>query len=99
MNHPTRLEVRNIFLLTCAQALFQTTAIMLGTLSAASVASFSAGSLLDAWGWRAVNLSALPMLAVSALALAAYAWHVRSDRAGHAAPVLNAVKPEAGVSA
>jgi predicted MFS family arabinose efflux permease len=48
------------------------------TFGTASVASFSAGSLLDAWGWRAVNLSALPMLGIAALALAAYGWRTRA---------------------
>lgn len=44
---------------------------------AASVASFSAGSLLTHWGWRAVNLSALPFLALAALAVLAHAWRTR----------------------
>lgn len=34
---------------------------------AVSLASFSAGSLLNAWGWRGVNLTALPFLALAAL--------------------------------
>jgi MFS family permease len=44
---------------------------------AASVASFSAGSLLNAWGWRAVNLSALPFLALAGIAVLAQAWRTR----------------------
>lgn len=44
---------------------------------AASLASFSAGSLLDAWGWRAVNLSALPFLALAGIAVLAQAWRTR----------------------
>jgi MFS family permease len=47
------------------------------TFGAASIASFSAGSLLNTFGWRAVNLSALPMLGLAALALAYYAWRGR----------------------
>lgn len=39
---------------------------------AVTLASFSSGALLDAWGWFAVNLAALPFLALSALALAGY---------------------------
>jgi predicted MFS family arabinose efflux permease len=42
------------------------------TYGLASVASFSAGGLLHAWGWRAVNLSVLPALALAALALMVY---------------------------
>jgi MFS family permease len=41
---------------------------------AASIASFSAGSLLNAWGWRAVNLSALPFLALAAMAVLIQVW-------------------------
>ncbi|MGC4061135.1 MAG: MFS transporter [Aquabacterium sp.] len=44
---------------------------------AASVASFSAGSLLNTWGWRAVNLSALPFLALAGIAVLAQAWRTR----------------------
>lgn len=56
------------------------------TFGAAGIASFSAGSLLDAWGWRAVNLSALPLLGLSVLALAMYAWLGRQQRAVADAP-------------
>jgi hypothetical protein len=31
---------------------------------AVSIASFSAGGLLNNWGWRSVNLTALPFLAL-----------------------------------
>lgn len=34
-----------------------------------SLGSFSAGGLLNAWGWQAVNLAALPFLAIAATAL------------------------------
>ena len=34
-----------------------------------SLGSFSAGGLLNAWGWQAVNLAALPFLAIAAAAL------------------------------
>lgn len=37
---------------------------------AASLASFSAGKLLDVWGWQAVNLTALPLLGVALAAVA-----------------------------
>lgn len=40
---------------------------------AVSIASFSAGGLLNAWGWQAVNLTALPFLALAALAVSALA--------------------------
>jgi MFS family permease len=44
---------------------------------AASLASFSAGSLLNAWGWRAVNLSTLPFLVLAGIAVLAQAWRTR----------------------
>lgn len=37
---------------------------------AASLASFSAGKLLNVWGWQAVNLTALPLLGVALAAVA-----------------------------
>lgn len=37
--------------------------------AAASLGSFSAGGLLNAWGWRAVNLSALPFLGLALIAV------------------------------
>lgn len=37
-----------------------------------ATASFSSGALLDAYGWLAVNLAAVPFLAVTLLALAGY---------------------------
>ncbi len=36
--------------------------------AAVSIASFSAGGLLDLWGWRSVNLTVLPFLAVALIA-------------------------------
>ena len=56
------------------------------TFGATSVASFSAGSLLDAWGWRAVNLAALPMLGLSVLVLVGHAWWRRQGGAMVDAP-------------
>ncbi len=44
------------------------------TMGLASVASFSAGGLLHAWGWRGVNLAVLPALVLAALVTLAYAW-------------------------
>ena len=38
---------------------------------AVSLASFSAGGLLNAWGWRSVNLTALPFLALALMAVLA----------------------------
>jgi MFS family permease len=38
-----------------------------------ALASFSAGKLLAAWGWQAVNLTALPLLALVLVALAGLA--------------------------
>jgi hypothetical protein len=37
--------------------------------AAVSIASFSAGGLLDLWGWRSVNLTVLPFLAVALIAV------------------------------
>ncbi|OIQ78342.1 hypothetical protein GALL_399580 [mine drainage metagenome] len=36
---------------------------------AVSLASFSAGGLLNTWGWRSVNLTALPFLALALMAV------------------------------
>ena len=47
---------------------------------AVSLASFSAGELLNTWGWRSVNLTALPFLAaalLAVLALGALRWRKR----------------------
>jgi MFS family permease len=40
---------------------------------AVSIGSFSAGGLLNAWGWQSVNLTVLPFLGVAALAVAGLA--------------------------
>jgi MFS family permease len=47
---------------------------------AVSLASFSAGGLLNAWGWRSVNLTALPFLAVALLAVTGLAGMRRRKR-------------------
>ncbi len=57
-----------------------------------SLASLSAGGLLNLWGWRAVNLTALPMLALALLAILGFALLRRRQRkiqrdAAHAAIV------------
>ena len=47
---------------------------------AVSLASFSAGGLLNTWGWRSVNLTALPFLALALMAvlgLGARRWRNR----------------------
>ena len=36
---------------------------------AVSLASFSAGGLLNAWGWQSVNLTVLPFLGVALMAV------------------------------
>ncbi len=41
---------------------------------AAGVASLSSGALLQAWGWRGLNWSALPVLGLAALVLMGLAW-------------------------
>ncbi len=46
-------------------------------LVAMSAASFSAGGLLEAWGWAAVNLAVLPLLGLVALAML---WLWRQQR-------------------
>ena len=43
----------------------------------ASLASFSAGGLLNQWGWSAVNLTVLTCLALALVAIAALAWSRR----------------------
>ena len=40
-----------------------------------SVASFSAGGLLNGWGWESVNIMALPFLALALAAVGGLAWH------------------------
>jgi MFS family permease len=42
---------------------------------AVSIASFSAGGLLDAWGWRSVNWTVLPFLGLAGVAVAGLAIH------------------------
>ena len=44
---------------------------------AVSLASFSAGDLLNAWGWQSVNLTVLPFLAIAAFAVLALTRHRR----------------------
>ncbi|HLA35026.1 MAG TPA: MFS transporter [Rhodocyclaceae bacterium] len=44
---------------------------------AVSLASFSAGGLLNAWGWDSVNWTALPFLAFALLAVSGLALHRR----------------------
>jgi hypothetical protein len=41
--------------------------------AAVSIASFSADGLLDLWGWRSVNLTVLPFLAVALIAVPGFA--------------------------
>jgi len=43
-------------------------------LAVVSAGSFSAGGLLNAWGWEAVNLTVLPFLLLAATATGALAW-------------------------
>ena len=45
-----------------------------------SAGSFSAGGLLNAWGWEAVNLTVLPFLLLAAAAVGALAWVRRWPR-------------------
>jgi MFS family permease len=47
-----------------------------------SVGSFSAGGLLNSWGWSSVNLTALPPLLLAAAAVGALALTRRNDRVG-----------------
>jgi predicted MFS family arabinose efflux permease len=54
------------------------------TYGLASVASFSAGGLLQAWGWRGVNLAVLPALLLAAGALCALAWRQAANKQQHA---------------
>lgn len=46
-------------------------------LSAMSIASFSAGSMLEAWGWTVVNLTVLPLLGVVLLMILSLALRRR----------------------
>ncbi|MCD6043150.1 MAG: major facilitator superfamily 1 [Burkholderiales bacterium] len=50
-------------------------------IGAAALTSFSAGKLLDAWGWQAVNLTALPLLAVALAAVLGLALARRRQEA------------------
>lgn len=50
---------------------------------AVSLASFSAGGLLNAWGWQSVNLTVLPFLGAAALAVGGLTWHRRQLLATH----------------
>jgi hypothetical protein len=43
-------------------------------MTAVSVASFSAGGLLNSWGWNSVNVTVLPFLVLAAAAVAALAF-------------------------
>jgi len=53
----------------------------LAMFGAVTLASFSAGSLLDAWGWRGVNLTALPFLALAACMVALLGLSRRAEGA------------------
>lgn len=43
--------------------------------AAVSLASFSAGGLLNTWGWNSVNLTVLPFLGIALLMVLGLAWH------------------------
>lgn len=45
-----------------------------------SLASLSAGGLLNVWGWRAVNLTALPMLALALVSIIGFVLLRRRER-------------------
>jgi MFS family permease len=47
-----------------------------------SIGSFSAGGLLNSWGWNSVNLTALPFLLLAAAAVGALAMTRRTERVG-----------------
>lgn len=47
---------------------------------AISIATFSSGSLLSAWGWNAVNLAVLPMLAVALLMIIVLGMQQKRER-------------------
>ncbi|CAB1368818.1 protein of unknown function [Denitratisoma oestradiolicum] len=52
----------------------------------ASLASFSAGGLLNAWGWQSVNLTVLPFLGaalIAAVGLGALRWRTRLTSSGN----------------
>ncbi len=57
--------------------------------AAAGVASLSSGALLQAWGWRGLNWSALPVLGLAALVLMGLAWQQSRSAALGGAPVAN----------
>ena len=46
---------------------------------AVSLASFASGGLLNAVGWQALNLSAVPFLGLALVIIAAYGWHGRKQ--------------------
>lgn len=50
----------------------------------AAAGSFSAGALLDTFGWRGVNLAALPLLAIGAAAILLMLVRERADAGGEA---------------
>ena len=53
---------------------------------AVSIASFSAGSLLNAWGWQSVNLTVLPFLGmalVTVVGLGVLRWRTRLTSSGN----------------
>lgn len=47
---------------------------------AVSIASFSAGGLLNTWGWQAVNLTVLPFLGMALVAVAGLGTYRRRNR-------------------
>ena len=52
----------------------------------AAAGSFSAGALVDAFGWRGLNLAMLPVLMAAAMAVAAVLLHQRRGPAGTQSP-------------
>lgn len=50
--------------------------------AAVSLASFSAGGILNAWGWQSVNLTVLPFLLLALCAVLALAWQRRGPSVG-----------------
>jgi MFS family permease len=57
--------------------------------AAAGVASLSSGALLQAWGWRGLNWSALPVLGLAALVLMGLAWQQARASGAAGAPGLH----------
>jgi hypothetical protein len=47
-------------------------------MSVVSIASFSAGGLLNGWGWNSVNATVLPFLLLAAAAIGALAFTRRN---------------------